>query len=136
LTDVDPFTIEEREIVIEGFRQYAPLYVNYVICGFWTGWRPSEACALKWSRVDFQQGKILIREGRVLGQTGIPKAAGSLRDIDLLPPVREALSAHSILKSYLEILREAASGNDLPPVFVPNFKLELGSSQARDPGGA
>lgn len=51
------------------------------------------ACALKWVRVDFPQGKILIREGRVLGQTGIPKTAGSLRDIDMLPPVREALTA-------------------------------------------
>jgi hypothetical protein len=25
---------------------------------------------------------------------------------------------------------------DLPPVLVPSFKLEWGSSQARDPGGA
>jgi hypothetical protein len=25
---------------------------------------------------------------------------------------------------------------DLPPLFVPNFKLELGSIPARDPGGA
>jgi integrase len=41
--------------------------------------------------VDFQQGKILIREGRVLGRTDIPKSAGSLRDIDMLPPVRQAL---------------------------------------------
>ncbi len=48
---------------------------------------------MKWARVDFQQGKILIRERRVLGQMGIPKAAGSLRDIDMLPPVREALIA-------------------------------------------
>ena len=32
MTDVDPFTIEEREEVIAGFRRYAPLYVNYVIC--------------------------------------------------------------------------------------------------------
>lgn len=47
LTDVDPFTIEEREEIIEGFQRYAPQYVNYVICGFWTGWRPNEACALK-----------------------------------------------------------------------------------------
>ena len=93
ITDVDPFTVEEREAIIAGFHRYAPHYVNYVICGFWTGWRPNEACALKWARVDFQQGKILIREGRVLGQTGIPKAAGSLRDIDMLPPVREALTA-------------------------------------------
>ena len=93
ITDVDPFTVGEREAIIAGFHRYAPHYVNYVTCGFWTGWRPNEACALKWARVDFQLGKLLIREGRVLGQTGIPKAAGSLRDIDMLPPVREALTA-------------------------------------------
>jgi integrase len=97
LTDVDPFTVEEREAVIAGCSKYYPLYANYVICGFWTGWRPNEACALKWSRVDFQQGKILIREGRVLGQTGIPKSPGSLRDIDLLEPAREALVAQKAL---------------------------------------
>ena len=97
LTDVDPFTIAEREEVIAGFRRYAPLYVNYVICGFWTGWRPNEACALKWKRVDFQYEKILIREGRVLGLTGIPKSAGSIRDLDMLPPVREALLAQKAL---------------------------------------
>ena len=97
MTDVDPFTIEEREAVISGFRRYAPLYVNYVICGFWTGWRPNEACALKWSRVDFRRRKILTREGRVLGQTGIPKSAGSLRDIDMLPPAKEALTTQKSL---------------------------------------
>ena len=26
--------------------------------------------------------------------------------------------------------------NDLPPVFIPKFKLELGTSRPRDPGGA
>jgi len=97
ITDVDPFTIEEREAIIAGLRRYAPLYANYVICAFWTGWRPNEACALKWHRVDFQQGKILIREGRVLGRTGIPKSPGSLRDIDLLEPAREALVAQKAL---------------------------------------
>jgi len=93
MTDVDPFSLEERDAVIEGFQRYASLYAPYVVCGFWTGWRPNEACALKWSRVDFQQGKILIREGRVLGQTGIPKSSGSLRDIDVLEPVHQALLA-------------------------------------------
>jgi integrase len=93
LTDVDPFTIEEREEILEGFRRYLPYYLNYVICGFWTGWRPNEACALRWSRVDLRQGKILIREGRVLGQTSTPKSSGSLRDIDILPEVHQALLA-------------------------------------------
>jgi integrase len=97
ITDVDPFTFEEREAVIAGFQRYAPLYANYVICAFWTGWRPNEACALRWPRVDFPRGKILIREGRVLGQTDIPKTTGSLRDIDMLPPVRQALMEQKAL---------------------------------------
>jgi integrase len=100
MTDVDPFTIEEREEIINGFHQISPLNVNYVICGFWTGWRPNEAGALKWNRVDFRQGKILIREGRVLRQVSTPKSTGSLRDIDILPPVQEALQAQKTL-SYL-----------------------------------
>jgi len=97
VTDVDPFTIEEREEIIAGFQRHAPRYVNYVICGFWTGWRPNEACALKWKRVDFRQEKLLIREGRVFGRMGIPKSAGSIRDIDMLPPVREALTDQKAL---------------------------------------
>jgi integrase len=97
LTDVDPFTIEEREAIIDGFQRYAPLYANYVTCAFWTGWRPNEACAFRWPKVDFQQGKILIREGRVLGQTDIPKTTGSLRDIDMLPPVLQALMEQKAL---------------------------------------
>jgi len=97
ITDIDPFTPEERDEMVAGFQQYAPRYVNYVICGFWTGWRPNEAGALRWRRVDFRQKKILIREGRVLGQMGIPKSAGSLRDIDLLPPVERALTSQKAL---------------------------------------
>ena len=57
MTDVDPFTIEEREAIIAGFQRYAPHYVNYVICGFWTGWRPNEACALKWQPGGFSAGQ-------------------------------------------------------------------------------
>jgi hypothetical protein len=28
MTDVDPFTIEEREEIINGFHQFSPLHVN------------------------------------------------------------------------------------------------------------
>ena len=63
-----------------------------MICAFWT---PGAQRGLRSERkrVDFPQGNILIREGRVFGQTGIPKSAGSLRDIDMLAPVREGLTA-------------------------------------------
>ena len=98
MTDVDPFTIEEREEIIGGFRRYAPHYVNYVICGFWTGWRPNEACALKWPRVDFQHGKILIREGRVLGHDRHPQVRGQPAGHGYVAAgAREALAAQKAL---------------------------------------
>src|SRR4030067_2293009 len=41
-----------------------------------------------------------------------------------------------LAKSYLVAWKFRILSFDLPPVVVPSFKLELGSSQARDPGGA
>src|SRR5262245_9543479 len=47
--------------------------------------------ALKWGDVDAARGVARIRAGRYRGKEGPPKTASSVRDIDLLPPVAEAL---------------------------------------------
>ena len=46
---------------------------------------------LKWSRVDFKLGIIKIQETRVRGEEGRPKTKGSIRNVEMLPPVVEAL---------------------------------------------
>ena len=65
----------------------APLLV-----AFWTGARPNELAALRWG--DVSASSFRIRAGRSpRGVESTPKTAASVRDIDLLPPVVEALRA-------------------------------------------
>jgi integrase len=48
---------------------------------------------LRWGDVDAARGILRIRAGRYRGTEGPPKTASSVRDIDLLPAVVEALKA-------------------------------------------
>jgi integrase len=73
--DVNPFTKEERDRIIQAFeadryyRHYAP-YVRFL---FFTGCRPSEAIALKWKHITsnvvrFRETVVISEEGLVLKQ--------------------------------------------------------------------
>ena len=55
--------------------------------------RFGEMAALKWSNVDLDRDLIKILETRVYGKEGRTKTAKSKRDIDMLPPVRDALES-------------------------------------------
>ena len=65
----------------------------YFTVAFWTGARPNELAALRWGDVDGGRGVVRIRAGRYRGKEGPPKTASSVRDIDLAPPVVDALKA-------------------------------------------
>jgi len=51
---IDPFSVEERDFIIECFNQseYFAYYSNFVRFLFFTGCRPSEAIALEWKNVN------------------------------------------------------------------------------------
>jgi integrase len=53
----DPFTVEERDTIIEYFRQNHPHYHCFVATLFQTGMRTSEAAGLQWSDVDLKKGR-------------------------------------------------------------------------------
>lgn len=72
-TDIDPFTRDERQAIIDGFEQsryyryYAPL-VKFLFC---TGCRPSEAAGVQWKHITsqdiiFDQAVVDSVHGRVL----------------------------------------------------------------------
>ena len=65
----------------------------YFTVALWTGARPNELAALKWGDVDAPGAQFRIRAGRYRGKEGTPKTAGSVRDVDMLPPVVEAFRA-------------------------------------------
>jgi integrase len=71
--DVNPFTKEERDLIIRTFAsdRYYSHYTNYVRFLFFTGCRPSEAVALKWknitnSVIQFRESVVVSEDGLVL----------------------------------------------------------------------
>jgi len=87
-TDIDPFTLDEINLILKTVRQD---YRNYYTVRFFTGMRTGEIDGLKWRYVDFNRRQILIRETIVLGQTEYTKTDGSQREIDMSQPVYDAL---------------------------------------------
>jgi integrase len=89
-TEIDPFSPED----VDAFLAASPTWWRpYFAVAFWTGARPNEMAALKWGDVDWQGGRFRIRAGRYRGVESAPKTAGSVRDVDMLPPVVEAQGA-------------------------------------------
>lgn len=87
--DVQPFSLDEVERIRSSIRVD---YRNYVTLRFFTGMRTGEVNGLKWKYVDFDAGLILVREVFSAGQAEEnAKNDSSLRDIPMLPVVREAL---------------------------------------------
>ena len=89
-TEIDPLDPD----MVTAFLTACPAWWRpYFTVAFWTGARPNELAALKWGDVDAARGIVRIRAGRYRGKEGPPKTASSVRDIDLLPAVVEALKA-------------------------------------------
>jgi len=95
-TEIDPLSPDE----VDTFLEAAPTWWRpYFAVAFWTGARPNELAALKWGDVDGAGGRFRIRAGRYRGIESTPKTAGSVRDVDCLPPVVEALKAQKAQQS-------------------------------------
>ena len=87
--DVRPFSLEEVEKIRNTIR---PDYRNYVTCRFFTGMRTGEINGLKWKYVDFENEVIRVREVFSAGESEEnAKTESSIRDIPMLPMVKEAL---------------------------------------------
>ncbi len=87
--DIKPFSLDEVERICATIR---PDFQNYVTCRFFTGMRTGEINGLKWQYVDFEHEVIQIREVFSAGEAEEnAKTESSLRDIPMLPMVKEAL---------------------------------------------
>ena len=87
--DVKPFSLEEVEKIRSTIRAD---FRNYVTCRFFTGMRTGEINGLKWRYVDFEHEVIRVREVFSAGESEEnAKTESSIRDIPMLPMVKEAL---------------------------------------------
>lgn len=74
--DVNPFTKEERDLIIKTFAsdRYYKHYTNYVRFLFFTGARPSEVIALQWKHVG--DTVIRFRQAIVISENGLTLKEG------------------------------------------------------------
>ena len=89
----DPFTPEERDIILAYFRTKKPVWHPLIFTLFFTGARPGELAALRLGDVDLERGTISITKSRDEHAEAAPKTEKSRREIPLLPNVLEVLRA-------------------------------------------
>jgi len=92
--EIDPFTDEEREQIIDWFWENRRHYHGFVFFRFWTGTRPSEGIGLRWVDVDLTARRIRIRRSRVSRHDGAPKTGKSKRDVVIHEELTSVLRAH------------------------------------------
>jgi len=90
---IDPFTPEEREMILEEFRTKRRHYYRFVYFHFWQGPRPSESTALRHMDMDLRHGTALITKSRVGGKEAGTKTERSNREINLHDNVVKTLGA-------------------------------------------
>lgn len=89
--DVDPFTAEEREAILNACRD--PQHRNLFEFAFWTGLRTSELVALTWEDIDWLRGEARINKARTQSAEApeTTKTRQGVRDVKLLAPALKAL---------------------------------------------
>ena len=93
-SEIDPYLPEEREKILKGFSDYRLPYYAFVFHQFWTGCRPSEACALRRSDVDLTYGWERIEKSRVASAESGTKTGPSNRQIRLHENLVDVLKEH------------------------------------------
>ncbi len=109
-TPIEPFSIAEVSLLVENVR---PDYKSYFVVRFFTGMRTGEIDGLKWEYVDFERREILVRETWTQGRTEYTKNDGSQREIQMSPPVYEALLAQELVTGRSQYVFCNRDGNPL-----------------------
>jgi integrase len=123
-TVVDPLSPEELAVFLGACPAW---WRPWFVVAAWTGMRPSEQAALAWGDIQAATGTLRVSYGLNAGRLTSPKTPGSVRDVDLLPPVLDALTQQRASMAALK-LRLGAFAGDRDYV----FRTESGSPASID----
>ena len=101
-TEVDPLTSDEVEAMLA---KCSAWWRPFLTVSFWSGARPGELAALKWANVDWRTNKFRILARRYRGDESTPKTPCSTREVDMLPPVIEALKTQRSFQAAMRLKR-------------------------------
>ncbi len=93
IAEIHPFTDSEVKVIIKAIPDR---YKPYVEFSFESGFRPNEIMGLKWADINFDQGIVSVRKGRVLGKLKDPKTVVAIRDVDMTIGIRRALKKRKV----------------------------------------
>ncbi|MCV6588294.1 MAG: site-specific integrase [Marinobacterium sp.] len=95
----DPFNqYEINALISAAVDWYRPMITTWLF----TGMRPGELIALTWEDINFDEQFIDVNKSHVLGNNQSPKTDNSIRLIDMLPPVYDALLQQKRLTFFLD----------------------------------
>lgn len=99
----DPLSADERDSILADIKmRYDERVYAYFLFMFFTGMRPEEAIALRWSDVDFKHATIRVQRVRTFkGSERDGSKTHTERDVDLTPQAVEALTlmkSHTFMK--------------------------------------
>jgi integrase len=110
----DPYTVDEAEKIIGGMhKDWGEHDANYVEFGFFTGARPSELIALRWSDVTLS-GSVRISRARVMAQDKSKTKTAVVRDIELCPRAQGVIKKQRALTGLLKHEHVFARSNSEP----------------------
>ncbi len=106
----DPFSIDERDAILADMRKHYDVRVYaYFLWMFFTGMRPEEAIALRWSDIDAKRHIARIQRVRTFkGSERDGSKTHTERDVDLMT---QALQALAIMKPYTKMLTTERDGD-------------------------
>jgi integrase len=87
--EIDPLSETDLALALSHIDvHYQPVFMALA----YTGARPNEIIALRWSDIDWRNESIKISKGRVRGVEGLPKTRAGQRVIKAMPQVIQALN--------------------------------------------
>jgi len=106
--NVDPFSLDELSVLLSKTSGYKR---NFFAIMAFSGVRPGELVALKWSDIDWESETFKVIRTRIRGEFGPTKTRSSKRIVEMMPNVKEYF-----LKQY-----ELTGGNVFDMVFISSF---------------
>lgn len=86
--DIDPLSSDD---LAKALAHIDPAFYHFFVAQAYTGARPNELQALRWTDIDWKNEQISITKGMVRGKEGRPKTRSGERTIPMLEPVKKAL---------------------------------------------
>lgn len=127
----DPLTPDERDLtLVDMAEHYDPRVTAYFEFAFFTGMRPEEIVALRWSDIDFRSGSARIRRVRTFGGEREGSKTHAERDVEL---VSQALRAIEAMRPFTYLRGPEADVFERPE-FVPKRVLNLKTGMSYNAG--